>query len=222
MKKLLTLLLVIFAAITAYAGNIASGSFSGGGTWSLSDGGVLYIDVATIPDYHVLNFGMIPTENYGVKNRSMWCYIRTCAPWGDYYERIYTIRFSSNVQRIGSYAFAGLVKLGAVSFDARNTDNVVIGSRAFSNCLNLSNFDFSHVREIGDFAFEYAAFTKVTLPAVNTLAVSAFANCYDMFGNPDETTNGIYITSSWMPFDEVNDAESWYVKDHQECLDLFS
>lgn len=48
MKKLLTLLLVIFAAITAYAGNIASGSFSGRGSWTISDSGELYVDVSAV------------------------------------------------------------------------------------------------------------------------------------------------------------------------------
>ena len=186
LTRLLTLLLVIFAAITVRAGNIASGSVGNGGTWSISDGGELYVDAVTIPSYNKQSFPMGDSEYYVVGNRrQMWLRERTLAPWGTYADKIHRIRFSSNVKRIGVNAFAGLTKLGSVSFDARNTINIVIEARAFSSCFNLSNFDFSHVMEIGDFAFENAAFTKVTLPAVNTMAISAFANCYDLFGKPD-------------------------------------
>ena len=87
------------AIATTSAANIASGSFSGGGSWTLSDGGELYVDVVTIPGYRVLYFGEGFNEFYVVHGRMMWSHGITLAPWGDYKDKIYTIRFSSNVKR---------------------------------------------------------------------------------------------------------------------------
>ena len=208
MKKLLTLVVCSLLAIwTVSAKDIASGTFKNGGTWRINDQGELYVDAVTIPNYKTGwsdgEYYMFVSESLNYKKVGYpYSLERTLAPWGAYAVKIKSIRFSSNVKRIGEYAFTGLTELKSVSFDAPNTANVVVEDFAFYCCLSLTDFDFSYVKEIGAFAFSHAAFAKVTLPAIKTLDMSAFFDCYRLFGNPYESTNGIYITSSSMPINE--------------------
>jgi len=209
MKKLLTLVVCSLLAIWTVnaAKNTMSGTFKNGGTWRINDQGELYVDAVTIPNYKTGwsdgEYYMFVSESLNYKKVGYpYSLERTLAPWGAYAVKIKSIRFSSNVKRIGEYAFTGLTELKSVSFDAPNTANVVVEDFAFYCCLSLTDFDFSYVKEIGAFAFSHAAFAKVTLPAIKTLDMSAFFDCYRLFGNPYESTNGIYITSSSMPINE--------------------
>ena len=209
MKKLFTMLLCLIVGIGIMnaAQNTVSGTFKNGGTWRINDQGELYVDAVTIPNYKTGwsdgEYYMFVSESLNYKKVGYpYSLERTLAPWGAYAVKIKSIRFSSNVKRIGEYAFTGLTELKSVSFDAPNTANVVVEDFAFYCCLSLTDFDFSYVKEIGAFAFSHAAFAKVTLPAIKTLDMSAFFDCYRLFGNPYESTNGIYITSSSMPINE--------------------
>ena len=92
LQKFLSLLLVLCAAITISAGNIAQGSFKKGGTWTISEGGELYIDVKNVPDYRnndAYNEGYRPSIAVG--NRLMFVYAKNSAPWGKYKEKIVSI-----------------------------------------------------------------------------------------------------------------------------------
>ena len=157
MKKLLTLLLVLATAITAYAED-AYGSFKNGGTWSLDfSTGVLYVDVKTIPDYKTVTAENEESEqwhlylNIGLTgfNRAL---TLTTAPWGRYSSKIKTIRFSSKVENIGENAFVGLTKVQKVVFD-QSTKTVMIGDNAFQYCTHLKTFDFDRITHIGSYAF---------------------------------------------------------------------
>ena len=219
LQKFLSLLLVLCAAITISAGNIASGTFKKGGSWSISDGGELYIDVKNVPDYKTESYGE-GHDNFAVNNRIMWAHWKTKAPWGQHVDKIKSIRFSSKVEYIGKCSFKGLTSLTDVMFDSRSTNNVVIAECAFEDCVRLSRFDFSYVKEIGHVAFRQTNFSDVTLPVITSLAVDAFENCYSMFGKADNMTQGIHITSTTVPFD-FSDPELldiWYVNESETYL----
>ena len=216
-QKLFTLLLAFIAAISfAGAKDIASGSFKNGGTWKISDKGELYIDAVTVPDYKASLF----MENYfdGYPRDNQMHFVRgvTKAPWGAYKSQITTIRFSSKIVTIGSSAFFGLTALKSVSFDARNTNNIVIKDAAFEDCIYLASFDFSHVSKLEYRALAHTALTDVTLPVITKLSVVAFEDCYNMFGKADNMTQGIHITSTTVPFDFSLDI--WYVTESKTYL----
>ena len=220
LQKFLSLLLVLCAAITISAGNIAQGTFKKGGSWKISSNGELYIDATKVPDYRnndVYMEGYRPSIAVG--NRLMFVRAKNSAPWGKYIEKIVSIKFSSKVEYIGVDAFSGLYALRSVSFEQRNTNNVVIAARAFDDCVLLSQFDFSYVKEIGDLAFRKANFSDVTLPVITKLSVDAFVDCYNMFGNADNMTQGIHITSTTVPFDFISDAlDIWVVTESKTYL----
>ena len=194
-QKLFTLLLAFIAAISfAGATDIASGSFKNGGTWKISDRGELYIDAVTVPDYKVSNH----SDGYPRDNQMHFVGGVTKAPWGTYKSQITTIRFSSKIVTIGSGAFFGLTALKSVSFDARNTNNIVIKEEAFEDCIYLASFDFSHVSKLEFRALAHTALTDVTLPVIAELDYQAFEDCYKLFTDAN-STRGIHITASTVP-----------------------
>ena len=195
MKKLLTLVVCSLLAIwTVSAKDLASGSFKNGGTWKISDRGELYIDAVTVPDYKVSNH----SDGYPRDNQMHFVGGVTKAPWGTYKSQITTIRFSSRIVTIGSGAFFGLTALKSVSFDARNTNNIVIKEEAFEDCIYLASFDFSHVSKLEFRALAHTALTDVTLPVIAELDYQAFEDCYKLFTDAN-STRGIHITASTVP-----------------------
>lgn len=193
LQKFLSLLFAFLVTITAYAED-AYGSFKKGGTWSLDfSTGVLYIDAEKVPDFGTQST-YDRTREYVRGQKQYLLSYWTKAPWAGYYNQITKVRFSSNVKEIGEYAFAGLTSLKEVTFDTRSTDNVIIKSYAFADCLFLTTFDFSHVLQIGYWAFYRTYFTNVELPVISELDIHAFRDCYSLFCTNDYDVNGIYIS----------------------------
>ena len=186
MKKFLSLLLVLCAAITISAGNIAQGSFKKGGTWKISEGGELFVDVVTIPDYKdksAYDFGETEDEAWHLGSMAGYyaglqkSHFRTEAPWGQYYAKITSIRFSSSVEKIGEYAFEGLKKVQQVSFDT-SSKYITIGDGAFADCIYLKTFDFSRVISIGCAAFRRCVdLTSNNFPLLQSVDTCAFDYC---------------------------------------------
>ena len=113
MKKKLLLLLCLLVTMGA-SGKVKSGTFSTGGTWRLdTETGELYIDAETVPNYHMWENTKKHHEWFlGIAGVVM-CddeetYYKTNAPWWEYRADIVSIRFSSKVKTIGTWAFAGL------------------------------------------------------------------------------------------------------------------
>ena len=93
------------------------------------------------------------------------------------------------VTMIGKNAFEGNTSLKSV--DMTNLYDFVIGQYAFSKCESLStvkfNFD-SYLGFIGSCAFQYCAFTEITLPArTKEIDLWAFRECKKL-----ETFNASY------------------------------
>ena len=113
MKKKLLLLLCLLVTMGA-SGKVKSGTFSTGGTWRLdTETGELYIDAETVPDYHMWENTKKHHEWFLYLLMIVNCddeetYYKTNAPWWEYRADIVSIRFSSKVKTIGTWAFAGL------------------------------------------------------------------------------------------------------------------
>ena len=113
MKKKLLLLLCLLVTVGA-SGKVKSGTFSTGGTWRLdTETGELYIDAETVPDYHMWEKTKKHHEWFLDLVLIVNCddeetYYKTNAPWWEYRADIVSIRFSSKVKTIGTWAFAGL------------------------------------------------------------------------------------------------------------------
>ena len=114
MKKKLLLLLCLLVTAGANA-KVKSGTFSTGGTWKLdTETGELYIDAETVPNYHMWEntkkhhewFFTITLGYYDCDYKET--YSKTNAPWWEYRKDIVSIRFSSKVKTIGTWAFAAL------------------------------------------------------------------------------------------------------------------
>lgn len=220
LQKLLTLLLVLATAITAVsAKDLASGKFKNGGTWKITQDGLLFIDAEVVPDYR-------PQYDYNVASSWDYLYIdaetpfytrwiaqhldggdgRTSAPWGAYRKRVKSIAFSSRIQQIGTFAFHNMAYVKYVTFRERSKADVVIRGSAFALCASLTEFDFQYIKEIGVDAFRLCAFLKkVTLPNIQVLEACAFDNCHSLWSDKMsfDLNRGIFITSSTVP--EIRD-----------------
>ena len=222
MKKFLSLLLVLCAAITISAGNIASGTFKNGGTWKISSNGELYIDATKVPDYNTTTGGSYVERTFNIYNVKFIDHCeRTGAPWGSYAEQIKSIHFSSQVQSIGSNAFAYLYYVQSVIFDEHQSANVTIGQSAFQSCLSLKEFDFTYVYKIDNYAFKNCKFLpKVILPAIKEIKDGAFSGCVSLYTNSEEVF-GIAITSNTIPtvgkiIEKYGDRDNYIVKENAE------
>ena len=222
LQKFLSLLLVLCAAITISAGNIASGTFKNGGTWKISSNGELYIDATKVPDYNTTTGGLDVYRTFNIYNVKFIDHCdRTGAPWGSYAEQIKSIHFSSQVQSIGSNAFAYLYYVQSVIFDEHQSANVTIGQSAFHSCLSLKEFDFTYVYKIDKYAFENCKFLpKVILPAIKEIKDGAFSGCVSLYTNSEEVF-GIAITSNTIPtvgkiIEKYGDRDNYIVKENAE------
>lgn len=192
MKKFLSLLLVLCAAITISAGNIDQGTFKNGGSWRISNTGELYVDATSIPDYKYqrssngyINLGKM---GYNVLLPED-CYVTT-APWSWYSSHIKSIKLSSRVAKIGTYAFAGLSEVKSVKCES-GTGTIEIGNNAFATCFNLESFDFSRVATIGSNAFYYCCnLYHPVFPELQSVGEDAFEMCWRM------VSDDIYLTTS--------------------------
>ncbi len=185
MKKFLSLLLVLCAAITISAGNIASGTFKKGGSWKISSNGELYIDAENVPAYKIVETG----RNGQNKN-----YVVTDAKWMGY--EVLSIRFSKRIKTIGEYAFAGLSKVKRVEFEDGTSPNVIIKESAFYRCSSLNTFDFRYVTEIGPRAFVDCAFSVINLPVITKIGEYAFDENRKMLRTGQNYTPSIIVGST--------------------------
>lgn len=183
MKKLLTILLCLVVGIGSINANRLNGSFKNGGTWYLdSNTGVLEIDAETIPDFkeskRVALGANVKLPNG--QTAQEWKLITT-APWSGYPDWwIKTIKFSSNVKKIGKYAFAGLDGVRTVEF-AEGTKDVDLGSNSFEACYSLVSFDFSRVTEIRDETFSHCYNLKnPTCPKLVGVGDDSFDHCISL------------------------------------------
>ena len=182
--KLLTLLFVLCTAITVSAKDIASGEFKNGGSWRISDQGMLSVDASTIPDFKKAagggDFALLTSFGY---NRHR--YIKSAgstAPWFSFKSYITQVALSENVSRIGSYAFAGLGNVKAVYIKS-GSGNIQIGEHAFEGCVNLKTMDFSRVKTIGANAFYYCLNLRgeFNCPVLTNIGKDAFERCYGIW-----------------------------------------
>ena len=187
MKKLFTLLLVIFAAISINAA--VNGTFSNGGTWKVNDQGVLYIQATAIPDFRWWS-------SLGVTSTAPW------VSFGDYIKEVQI----DGATYIGRCAFASLSNLKRVVI--AGVSQVTIGEHAFNNCSSLTDVDgFQYITRIERGAFWGCPLKNVVLPKVTYL--DSF-----VFGNDDESNAHadvgygkytVMITNSTLPtFDDIN------------------
>lgn len=75
--------------------------------------------------------------------------------------RLESIVIPQAVKRIGVQAFKNS---GIQSIEIQGT-NVIVNSRAFMDCTNLSTIDLSNVTQIDEYAFENTAFDILVIPA---------------------------------------------------------
>ena len=84
---------------------------------------------------------------------------------------IMDIKISKNIREVGELAFDNCKKLRSVTWNQKCD---VISSDCFSECPNLTKFDFSNVKKIGQYAFYKSGLQEVYLTE-NTEVVSEWA-----------------------------------------------
>ena len=194
MKKLLTLVVCSLLAIwTVNAKDIASGTFSNGGTWKISDQGTLTVYASEIPGYESYDFGRVKC---------------TSAPWGAYKNAVRKIELHG-VDRIGYNAFAYLIWVQEVKIYDKSDANIVIERKAFYGCYNLPHFDFTYVKEIGEMAFAQCIHLKdIVLPNVQTIHREPFRYCGQLYRKRFDRPS-ICITTTTAPVIEETLCGSW-------------
>lgn len=145
MKKLFTMLLCLIVGIGSMnAKDIASGTFKNGGSWKISEQGVLTVSATTVPNYINNNDdgkGFAALNSFGYNRHRLLGKEGSNAPWFAYKELITMIVLKSDVKTIGAYAFAGLGSVKKVIIES-GTGTIAIGDYAFASCVNMTSFDF--------------------------------------------------------------------------------
>ena len=90
---------------------------------------------------------------------------------------ITAVKIGKNVREIGELAFGICKKLRSVTWNQKCD---VIPSDCFSECPNLTKFDFSNVKKIEAHAFWDSGLTSVTLNKETEVGRSCFARCNDL------------------------------------------
>lgn len=133
---------------------IASGVWGSGGSWQLTDSGLLTINGSGVIDY---NFSETMTD--------------------DYISMTKEIIINNGVTTITDLAFNGFNNLTSITIPDSVTS---IGSSAFRNCTSLTSVIIpDSVTSIGDNAFAgCTSLTSVIIPdSVTSIGMSAFFNC---------------------------------------------
>ena len=187
-QKLFTLLLAFIAAISfAGATDLASGTFSNGGTWKITGvvgNATLEIYASNIPSYTAVE---IEKDHH------------TYAPWSAYKNTISKIDLHG-VTKIGDYAFAYLSKVRTVRFLDKSNADVVIGRGAFRGCYKLVYIDLTYAKEIGESAFsECPSLESIFLPNIQTIRRYAFDYCPGMYHGGFNGQPSIWLTGSTSP-----------------------
>ena len=96
-------------------------------------------------------------------------------PWAFESTSIVDIKIGENIRKIGDDAFYSCEKLSSVTWNHKCD---VIPDFCFLGCSNLTQFDFSDIKKIGQYAFEKSGLQKVFLPEnIEVVSEWAFFEC---------------------------------------------
>ncbi len=104
------------------------------------------------------------------------------------------ITFPASLVSIGDGAFGDTYALESVTF-AEGSSLQIIGSEAFKNTAALNSITLpTHLRQIGDYAFQNSGLLEVSIPAsVSYLGTGAFAACHSLANIFVDDANTSYI-----------------------------
>ena len=96
-------------------------------------------------------------------------------PWAFESTSIVDIKIGGNIRKIGDDAFYSCEKLSSVTWNHKCD---VIPDFCFLGCSNLTQFDFSDIKKIGQYAFEKSGLQKVFLPEnIKIIEIGTFREC---------------------------------------------
>ena len=96
-------------------------------------------------------------------------------PWAFESTSIVDIKIGANIRKIGDEAFYSCEKLSSVTWNHKCD---VIPDFCFLGCSNLTQFDFSDIKKIGQYAFEKSGLQKVFLPEnIKIIEIGTFREC---------------------------------------------
>ena len=170
MKRLFTLLLLSFAALSCEMGDEKLDDFIGRDDSS----------VATIPNnqiWYTSTDGKIVEPYSGIENNYAVFGANIVSNTYNAEKECWIITFDGKVTTIGDYAFDGCSSLTSITIPNSVT---TIGWSAFYQCSNLTSVTIpDSVTIIGSFAFaNCGSLTSVTIPdSVTTIGMEAFVGC---------------------------------------------
>lgn len=166
--KLFTLLFAIVASVGAYADTdgdiVASGTCGDNLTWSFN---------SKIGKLIILGSGEMNDYAFAWENPN------ETAPWYEYVSDIVSVDLSSEITKIGNYAFQDCNVLKDVVIPKSVQ---IIGDDAFAWCESVTSIVIpENVTSIGEGAFYMSGLTSVIIPEnVNFLGEWAFADCWNL------------------------------------------
>ena len=96
-------------------------------------------------------------------------------PWAFESTSIVDIKIGANIRKIGDEAFYSCEELSSVTWNHKCD---VIPDFCFLGCSNLTQFDFSDIKKIGQYAFEKSGLQKVFLPEnIKIIEIGTFREC---------------------------------------------
>ena len=96
-------------------------------------------------------------------------------PWAFESTSIVDIKIGANIRKIGDEAFYSCEELSSVTWNHKCD---VIPDFCFLGCSNLTQFDFSDIKKIGQYAFEKSGLQKVFLPEnIKIIEKGTFREC---------------------------------------------
>jgi hypothetical protein len=174
---------VCFCMAGEAMGQVASGTTSGGCTWTLT---------GTSGDYTLTINGNGAMGDYSYSN----------VPWSSYRTGIKTVDIQQGVKSIGNYAFSGCSSLTSVTIPNSVTS---IGSSAFTGCRSLISIAIPNsVESIGDSAFYgCSGLTSITIPdLVTSIGSDAFHYCSSLTAITVDTNNSYYSSMDGVLFNK--------------------
>ena len=99
-------------------------------------------------------------------------------PWAFESTSIVDIKIGGNIRKIGDDAFYSCEKLSSVTWNHKCD---VIPDFCFFECSNLTQFDFSGIKKIGQYAFRDSGLQEVCLPKnIECISEGAFNGCSEL------------------------------------------
>ena len=91
---------------------------------------------------------------------------------------ITAIKIGKNIRKIEKNAFHKCEKLSSVTWNCKCN---AIPADCFSECSNLTNFDFSNIKKIGRYAFWESGLQEICLPkSIEILEEGTFSGCSEL------------------------------------------